>query len=190
MEEWKKLDKATAAEICSLYEPNEEAKALLNDAASPAVYFQALRDAVLLRDAASFIAYALPKREAVWWACLCAREALADDAEAAEQETLAATEAWVLKPNDENRRAAWALAEDSGMETPASWAAMGAFSSGESIGPVESPAAVPPAENLTGTAVSAAVLFAALAGDASQIDSKLEGYLKRGIDIAKGGSGR
>jgi hypothetical protein len=190
MSELSKVEKATAGEVCGLYEPDEEASALLDEALAPGDYLLRLMEGELFRSAAQFLAYALPKREAVWWACLCAREALPEEAAAAVQETLEAAEAWVLKPNEDNRRAAWAKAEAAGMDSPSAWAAAGAFWSGGSLAPPDNPAVIPPAENLTGAAVSGSILLAAVAGDALEIDDKLKAFLKRGLDIAKGGSGR
>jgi hypothetical protein len=38
--------------------------------------------------------------------------------------------------------------------------------------------------------LSGSILLAAVAGDALEIDDKLKAFLKRGLDIANGGSGR
>ena len=190
MSEFKKLERATAEEVCQLYEPDAAAKEQLVAGIAPGEHLMRLVEGGLLRDAAQFLAYALPKREAVWWACLCARDYLPDDAEEATGAVLEAAEAWVMKPNEENRRAAWAKADEAEMKSAAAWAATGAFWSGESISPADSPAIVPPAENLTGVAVSGAVLLAAVSGEPQEIDERLKAFLKRGIDIAKGGTGR
>src|SRR5258705_5749953 len=57
-----------------------------------------------IEDAVTFCAYLLPRREAVWWACRCARASsghFAGDSAAA----LLAAEAWVKEPDDERRQA-------------------------------------------------------------------------------------
>src|SRR5438270_5229403 len=61
----------TAAEVARNYELGADARGLLNDGLSPGAFVEALRAAALYDDALQFLAYALPKREAVWWACLC-----------------------------------------------------------------------------------------------------------------------
>src|SRR5580704_1067728 len=58
-----------------------------------------------LDDAVAFCAYLLPRREAVWWACGCAR-ALLGDIPQNEAAGLLGAEAWVYEPDDEHRQAA------------------------------------------------------------------------------------
>ena len=57
-----------------------------------------------LVDMLRLLAVALPPRERVWWACLAARDTLAEGAPP--PPPLKAAEAWVFKPSDENRAAA------------------------------------------------------------------------------------
>src|SRR5262245_43444613 len=54
--------------------------------------------------AVQVLAHALPAREAVWWACQCAKSAGASPA-------IQAAERWVVAQTDETRRAAFTAAE-------------------------------------------------------------------------------
>ncbi|MEM6973780.1 MAG: hypothetical protein AAF577_13335 [Pseudomonadota bacterium] len=54
-------------------------------------------------DRLRLLAHALPRREAVWWACLAGKQLVADGPV---PPTLAAAEAWVFKPNEQTREAA------------------------------------------------------------------------------------
>src|SRR5215213_696578 len=102
----------------------EPAAAAISGAADTAQALDALEAAGLLAEAARLAAFALPRREAVWWACMCARHTAPPGASAALPD---ATEAWVRQPGDEARRAVMALAEAGPLDTPEAWAAVAAF---------------------------------------------------------------
>lgn len=189
MQALSKVAAGTAAEICRQVQLGDEAQALLSDGMTPAEFLDLLTKQGHDADAARFLAHALPKREAVWWACLCARASLATDAKPALLDALKAAEAWVYKPVEENRRAAMARAEAVGFESPASWAAVAAFWSGGSMAPPDAPA-VPPGEALTGVAVAGAVILAAVQTEPERAAERYRLFLAQGIDIANGGSGR
>jgi len=149
-----------------------------------------LEGAGLYAEAARLSAHALPKREAVWWACMCA--AAVPDAALPPEDAAArlAAEAWVRKPADESlRRAAWDAAQLTAFSTPEAWAAVGAFWSGGSMSPEGQPV-VPPAEHLTGVAVSGAVVMAAVRGLPQRAPERLARFLVAARDIAAGGAGR
>jgi hypothetical protein len=148
----------------------------------------ALIQASLVTDAARLVAHALPKREAVWWACMCARATEAAPAPA-DAEALTAAETWVRKPEEPNRRQAMAKAEAAGFRTPEAWAAIGAFWSGGSMAPEGQPV-VPPGDHLTGLAVAGAVSLAAVRKQPEKADATLRAFLASALDIAGGGAGR
>lgn len=174
------LEAASLGEAAlALAKPGVEMKALLGK----------LIEAGLVMDALRLFAYALPKREAVWWACLCARQALADPPDEADVAILKASEAWVYRPTDKARREAMALAEKSKFDHAAHWPAAAAFWSGGSIAPEDCPK-VEPAETLTGNAVVGAVLLAAVQPDGKDADRKRQLFLAQALDIAEGGDGR
>jgi len=141
-------------------------------------------------EAVRLAAHALPKREAVWWACMCAAAVPDPALPAVDAAARAAAEAWVRKPADEPlRRATWDAAQQTAFRSPEAWAAVGAFWSGGSMSPEGQPV-VPPAEHLTGVAVSGAVVMAAVRGHAERADARFDRFLAAARDIAAGGAGR
>ena len=172
------------AQIAEAAELSEDARALVTEHQPPREYLEALRALGHLEDAVRFLAYSLPKREAVWWAWVCARRS--NGAEAAPpkiQAVLTATEKWISQPTDENRRAVMPLAEAAGIGTAAGCAAMGAFFSGGSIAPPEAPA-VPPAPQLTAKFVSTSIVVSSVATEPDKADEKLATFLTQGLDVA------
>lgn len=166
-----------------------EALAAITGAARVPDAIERLGAAGFLLEAAKLTAHALPKREAVWWACMCARHTMPADAPAALGELCAAAEAWVRQQTDESRRSAFDMAQALGLDTPEAWAAVGAFWSGDSMAPPDVPK-VPPAPHLTGTAVAGSVNLAAVRGDPLKRDARLARFLQSARDIAAGGAGR
>lgn len=149
-----------------------------------------LEGAGFCNEAVRLSAHALPKREAVWWACMCANAVPDPALPAGDAAARVAAEAWVRKPGDEAlRRAAWQAAQATEFRSPEAWAAVGAFWSGGSMAPEGQPA-VPPADNLTGVAVSGAVVMAAARGRAERAEARMLRFLAAARDIAAGGAGR
>src|SRR5262249_12641107 len=130
-----------------------QAQALLTAAHSPAEFVALLTSAGHTADAAHFAAFTLPRRLAVWWACLCVRVALPAHAPPAAMNALRAAERWVVQPGEDRRRAALAAAEEAEFGTAAGCCAAAAFWSGGSIAPPQSPI-VPPPEHLLPSAVA------------------------------------
>ncbi len=153
-------------------------------------------DAIVRLEAAGFaveavrvLAHALPKREAVWWACMCA--ANTTPADLAEPDRLAreTAELWVRQQKDEQRRTAMTHAEASGFQTPEAWSGVAAFWSGDSMSPLNVPA-VPPPPEAAGGAVAGAVALSAVRGDVLRQPERLKRFLESGRNIAAGGPGR
>lgn len=151
---------------------------------------QQLESAGLHTEAVRLAAHALPKREAVWWACMCAASVPAPGLAATDAAARVAAEAWVRKPTDDAlRRAAWDAAQATEFRSPEAWAAVGAFWSGGSMAPAGQPE-VPPADHLTGVAVSGAVLLAAVRSHPERAGARFQRFLAAARDIAAGGAGR
>jgi hypothetical protein len=130
-------------------------------------------------DAIRVLAQALPKAEAVAWACDCIRQVMPNLRGAAETAWQAAAE-WAKQPSEERRRRAKASADAVGLEHPAGAVATAAFLSGGSLAPAELPA-VPPAEHLTARAVAGAVLLAAAWDGAESADNWQRRFLDLGL---------
>src|SRR6516164_5305033 len=86
---------ATAAEVCQRFRLGRVAAALVRDDLTPGQFLDLLIDRRLFKDATSFLAHALPKREAVWWAVLCVREVVGPAPPDLVAAALRAAEAWV-----------------------------------------------------------------------------------------------
>lgn len=188
-----KLATQVVADVVALAPLSDEAKAVAAQHQAPGPLLQALAAAGHWMDAARWLGHALMKREAVWWACLAARVWVGlkgGDAAVPPNDlaALAAAEAWVFRPSEEHRRAAWEKAQATEFASPAAWAATAAFWSGGSMGPPNVPA-VPPPEFACGRAVAGAVVMAAVVKPEihEQTYAKL---LAAGLDIAAGGNGR
>lgn len=183
-----KLKAAAIKTVLERAELTPDAAKVVEGRADVPAALAALLDAGLLNDAARLVAHALPKREAVWWACMCAR-ATETEPPPADAESLAAAEAWVRKPEEPHRRQAMAKAEAAGFRSPEAWAAIGAFWSGGSMAPEGQPV-VPPGDHLTGLAVAGAVALAAVRKHPEKADATLRAFLAGAVDIAGGGAGR
>lgn len=186
-----KLVNTAVGDIAALCELTDPAKEMVPGAPSPEAYIGSLTKAGLMSDAIRWLAQGLRPRESVWWACLAARayvewgNTLPDPDVAA----LTAAETWVFKPEEENRRAAMAKAQDTGYQSPASWAAIAAFWSGGSMAPAEAPA-VPPPQHLIGRAVWGAIMIATGSAPPPEVEKRQKQLLDQGLDIARGGNGR
>ena len=130
-----------------------------DDHLPPSVFFQALRGAARDREAALFLAQALPRYEAVAWAArVIERSPAAQPPEM--RPAMAAVHAWLADPSDANRRAAGEAAGPTNPPAAATLCALAAFHCGGSIAPPGQPAAPPP-RGATGRFAGAAVIAAA-----------------------------
>lgn len=164
-------------------------KIAINGCTTVPAALAALEAGGFLLEAGRVIAHALPKREAVWWACMCALHTAPPDLPEPDRAAREAAELWVRQQTDPSRRAAMDRAQSSEFGTPEAWAAVAAFWSGDSMAPEGQPA-VPPAPYLTGTAVSGAIALSSVRGDVTRRNARLQRFLESGRNIAAGGPGR
>jgi hypothetical protein len=172
-----------AAELCVLADVGEEARALLVPDDMPREFVSQLVANGLFPDAVRIIAHALPRREAVWWAWVCARKVAGAEPAPPVQAALDATERWIVQPTEENRREALLFGEAAEFGTAAGCAALAAFMSSGSLAPPEVPP-VPPGEYLTAKAVSGSVTLAAVATEPERAKEKFQEFLKLGLEVA------
>jgi len=175
----------TASEIAGRIDLTLPAKALLRPEMSPKQFLNALMDHQQYAEAIRFLAHALRKPEAVWWACACAREAAGPSPAPPASAALQAAEKWVSTQADESRRAAFAAAEKAGLTTPAGCAALAAFLSGGSLAPPTVPA-VPPAEGACAQAVAGAVVLSTVSRDLPNVQEGYRLALAKGIEVGNG----
>ena len=184
-----KLEPADLAVTLQRAEVSDDSKVALQGVVTVAAAIEALTNAGLLLDAVRLMSHALPKREAVWWACMTARHTSPSDLPRGDVDALEAAELWVRRPTDENRRAAFALAQTAGFRSPEAWAAVAAFWSGDSMAPLGQPV-VPPGPHLTGAAVAGSVILGSVPITPALQPQRLGRFLASGHDIAAGGPGR
>jgi hypothetical protein len=170
--------------VATVAELGDEAMALMKPEMHPLDFVAKLMDKQQYPDAVRFLAHALPKREAVWWAWMSARRVAGENAPSKIKASLEATEKWIAQPTDENRRAAKAAADSAELGTAAGCAGLAAFFAGDSLAPPDCPA-VAPGPYLTAKAVSGAVNFAALTGDPRQTPEKYKSFVAQGVDVTK-----
>ena len=187
-EPFKLIAARPAAEICGDFELQEEAKPHLSGEPMPHEFVDRLVRARLYADATRFLAYGLPKREAVWWACLCVRNVPTCCGDEISTEALQAAEAWVKEPTEGNRQAAFAAGGKHNFEmptAPAAWTAMAACWSGGAYVTTEEEDIPAPPEHLTAHAASGAILLAAT-NNPDQAKEMYRKFLETGVQIAQG----
>lgn len=174
----------TAAEIAPhVAGLSPEAKALLRPEHTPGEFLDAVAIAGHFADAVKFLAHGLGRREAVWWACVCARLAMEPAPAPPVLQALTAAEAWCYQPVEERRRAAYAAGEAAQFEHPAALAALGAFLSGGSLAP-PNVQPVPPGPFLTARAVAGAIQLAAVRIQPEKAAERFRAFLAKGVEIA------
>lgn len=172
----------TADEICQNVRIGMRARKLLVAGMKPGQFLAVLVEHRLHADAIRYMAHALLNREAVWWACLCARAAEADALESMQAEhrqALGAAVRWVLEPTEAHRQAAGRSVAPAGTRSPAGAVARAAaFALGQ---PEPSgPGNTPPNPILAARMAAASVLLAAKSSD------RLRGFITIGLDVAYG----
>ncbi len=133
-----------------------------------------------------FAGLALPKREAVWWACLVMRGMGLTDGEAGHGLQLA--EAWVRTPEEDQRRAAGEFAEEVYFEGPGAWAAFAAFTTSGSLAPAGLQS-VPPPPELSGKSSAICAIHSTDAEDPIQRLANIQAAIQCAREFADGEDG-
>jgi hypothetical protein len=183
--DFSRVPAATAAEVCRRFQPGRVAAGLLRDELTPGQFLDLLVERKLFKDATNLLAHALPNREAVWWAVLCAREVVGPAPPEPVAAALRAAEAWVQDPTEGNRRAAREASEAAGSSSPAGAAASAAFQSGGNVGPPDGPGLLP-REYGTARAVAWSVTFAATQDSMAKAPERYSIFFARGVEVATG----
>jgi hypothetical protein len=177
----------TAAELAAAAELGDDVTALLRSddlRGGPREFLSVLIAKEQFAEATRFLAHALPRRECVWWAWVCARKVTAADAPPQVRAALDAAERWIVQPTEEHRRAAMERARAAQLGTPAGCAALSAFFTGGSLGPPEAPV-IPPGEFMTAKAAAGAVMLAALVPDPPKAPERFREFLALGLEVAE-----
>lgn len=176
----------TTIELLAFAELSDDAQAIVAGApASPPQrgFVATLLERELFADAVRFLAHALPRREAVWWAWVCARKVAGVEPTPEIKAALDATERWIMQPTEETRRQAMFFAEVAEFGTPAGAAALSAFLSSGSLAPPEAPL-VPPGEFMTAKAVAGSVTLAAVLTEPERAEEKFREFVRLGLEVA------
>jgi hypothetical protein len=135
-------------------------------------------------DAIRYLAHALPKRNAVWWGCLCVWFA-GQGKPATDVDAVRAAVRWVLDPSEARRRAAEPTDLMKAVRTAAGALAVAAFWSGGSMSLPDLPV-VEPRATLTADCVTQAVLLAALSQGTFEYHALCRQFLALGLEVAEG----
>src|SRR5215831_1215878 len=176
----------STAELSMIAGLSEDAQQLLgsDEPVSPRSFLGQLMDNELHIDAVKFLAHALPRREAVWWAWVCARKASGPEPATPIKHALDAAERWIVQPTEEHRRQALVFGEAADFGTAAGCACLAAFMTGGSLAPADAPV-VPPGEFMTAKAVFGSVTLAAVATEPDSAPAKFGEFMKLGIEVAE-----
>jgi hypothetical protein len=142
-----------------------------------------------LASAIRLIAAVLPPRESVWWVWISARHATqmagGTAPTAAVHAALGAVEQWIVRPDDDARRAAWDAGNAAGLDTPVGMAAAAVFLSGTTIAPAHLPPIPPPPAAALPMIGGAVLLAGAMNEDATQIPPTLAAFAAQGLEIVR-----
>ena len=185
------LVKANANVVSDLnqeFELSDEAESCVLPEQTIVEALAALVDKEFYQDAVSLLAFTLPRREAVWWACLATKDDTSKLEEPDQQAALKAAEQWAIQPSEENRKIAAIFGDKLKRKTNAAWAATAAaWSAGNLTEGTEYNTPVP--EHLYCPAVATAVVLSAELHSEKEIPSAYKQFLKQGLNLAQGGRG-
>jgi hypothetical protein len=151
----------------------------------PTEFLQSLVAANKIEDAVTFCAYLLPRREAVWWACRCARAQLDNIAEDRAAGLLAA-EAWVEEPDEERRQAALEIGTKGNCDDALTWVALAAGWAGGFL--VSGPhRRIPMPQYMTARATRTAIRISALKVRTDERPARLRACIAEGARLAEHG---
>jgi hypothetical protein len=175
----------TLAATCAYLEFGEDVNKLAATAKTPDALIDELVKQGKVQDALRLRAHLLPKRQAVWWGCLCVRQDVESPFPSTQIAALEAAEDWAREPDEDHRRVAEKRSEEAKYSGVGATLALSAFWSEGSIAP-EGNDDVVADERLTSQGVAAALISAAYHGDPSNAAKRTEAFLAKGKDMASG----
>src|SRR5947209_13528677 len=93
------------SEVGPKCELSDKARAMLHQHQAPDAYVHALRADNRSGEGLHFLAHWLPKREAIWWGCLCTWHVARPLTVEAQRTAMRAVVQWVQEPTEPRRRA-------------------------------------------------------------------------------------
>ena len=153
---------------------------------APTVYARRLLGSAQPNAVIAFLAYLLPRREAVWWGRQCVAALLGPSAE---DEALRAAELWAKSPDEDNRLAAMQISNSGDPRAATTWLARAAaWSGGSMCSPDLKPLPAPP--TACAQAVNAAIILAASFGEPLDVMNRIGACAEAGIRFADGDEAR
>jgi hypothetical protein len=153
---------------------------LLYEAKNPTELLVLLQERLLMESAIALLSYALPEREAVWWACMCVEHTAAVPLSTEQQRALAAAQSWVWQPSEKGRYDAAAAAKEAGYVSASAYAARAAFA-----------ARLTDAHSLwAGRRAETAIRLAATWDGTEHTRARLRRFVASAQEINTGGAGR
>lgn len=183
----KKIPPDPAAKLLSLANIKLETPISAPASAPVSVVLAELDSKQAVMDMLLLLAVALPPREAAWWACLAARDIVGHDVKTVPP-PLAAAEAWVFKPSEENRANVRVAVEGAETGDRTVLCGMAALYAPGTLGP-DDLSQMPVAPETVPTMVMA-MNGLSMSAHAETMDAHVQMLIERGLDIARGGSGR
>ncbi len=180
-----RITAATAMEVCGRVRLQKDALSLLRRRMTPWQYLDVLVANKQYQAGIDFVAHALPRREGIWWACLCLQQAFGDHWPEADKAACSAAVIWIYQPSEENRVAAQAPAAAAGLTSPAGVLAAGVYQSGGNLAPPKAPP-TPPPPFATEQAVATAVKLAATKVEPAKMTETRRLFLELGMAVARG----
>ena len=183
---WKKVTSDKAEELIDVDELDPESLELLEPGMRPEAYIESLSSAGKWTDAVAVMARALPKREAVWWACVCAKKTQAVVKNKEEAAALKTARKWTFKPTEEHRRDAFLQAQKCTAPSVGTMTCLAAAFSGGKL-EINKEQSVDLDASVFTNIVSGIVIMAACDKEADRMNPMLERFLNKGKEIASGG---
>lgn len=176
----------TAAEIYQHFPLLGAARALAAPTAPPPQFLERLIQHDCFASAIRLLAFGLPRREALWWGCVCLRMTEVTTMSPVAEAALSAAVRWVVEPSEENRWEAQATGKAATIQTAAGFLAWGAFCCGASIAPAGQPVMAPDALFPSEAAAASIIKVASRAGTGASFNAVARRFLTVGVAIANG----
>ncbi len=169
--------------------PDEPALELVNPSISLDELYARWMQREQVPSAIRLLAAVLPARESIWWAWVSARHATqmpgGTAPTAAQHAALGAVEQWIVRPDEDARRAAWDSGNAAGLDTPIGIVATAVFLSGTTIAPPSAPVTPPPPGVAMPLIAGVIQLCAATTTDVEQIAPTQVAFAAQGMEIVK-----
>jgi hypothetical protein len=180
-----RLRRHDVVEVCQDFDLQDESRKYLVDTPQANSFLACLIHDEGYFDAIRFLAYALPEREAVWWACQCIRcMPVCFQGEIATQ-ALESAEAWVHDSRPESCRNALDAAKKHAFDmptSPAAWTAMAAACTSHELGEAEGH----PEPKLSTAYSAAGAITLAASSNVDHMAERCAEFIDMGVKIAQG----